>query len=63
MLVLWGNGTLGLDLLWILVVIGVAWLLSTLGILPENWWGIVLPLLLIVWGVGIWLGGRGTHSA
>ncbi len=45
-----------------LVLVGVVWLLSNLGILPENWWGVVFPLLLIAWGIMIWLGSRRTGS-
>ncbi len=54
----WGPIFCGLTL----VLLGVGWLLGNLGVLPENWWGVVLPLLLIVWGVLIWVGGRGGRS-
>lgn len=54
----WGSVFCGLTL----VLLGVAWLLSNLGVLPEDWWGMVLPLLLIAWGVVIWLGSRGSGS-
>ncbi len=43
-----------------LVVLGVVWLLSNLGIVPENWWELILPVLLVAWGVAIWLGSRGA---
>lgn len=46
-----------------LVLLGVVWLLSNLGILPESGWGVAVPLLLIAWGLVIWLGSRETGSA
>jgi hypothetical protein len=36
-----------------MVAIGAAWLLGNLEIIPADWWGILLPVLIIGWGIAI----------
>jgi hypothetical protein len=42
-----------------LIILGGAWLASNLGLITEDWWQIAVPLLLVAWGVGVLLAGRG----
>ena len=41
-----------------LVVIGAAWLATNLELISEEWWEIVIPVLLIGWGAAIVFGSR-----
>ncbi len=36
-----------------LIILGVAWLASNLGFITADWWGVALPLLFVLWGVGV----------
>ncbi len=45
----WGVSFCG----WVMVAIGFAWLLSNLEVIPADWWGILLPVLIIGWGIAI----------
>ncbi len=37
----------------ILIIVGVVFFLQYLGIVPENTWGLIWPLILIVIGLSI----------
>jgi len=41
-----------------LIIVGGIWLLSNLGYLPSNVWGIFWPLLIIAFGVSAFFGKR-----
>ncbi len=41
-----------------LIILGVAWLAANLGWITAAWWQIALPLLIVVWGLGVLLSGR-----
>lgn len=46
-----------------LVVIGVLFLFRNVGILPAPVWDVVWPLILIILGAGVLLGGKHTVAA
>ena len=50
----WPTGQWG-ALFWggALVVIGLTWLMSNLGVISEDWWELVIPTLFIGWGIAI----------
>ena len=41
-----------------LVLIGALWLSTNLELISEEWWEIVIPVLLIGWGAAIVFGSR-----
>lgn len=43
-----------------LVVVGVLFLFRNVGILPAPAWDVVWPLILIILGAGVLLGGKHT---
>ena len=45
-----------------LVVIGAVCLSSNLGLISEEWWEIVIPVLLIGWGAAIVFGSRSDEK-
>ncbi|NIR46972.1 hypothetical protein GWO43_00615 [candidate division KSB1 bacterium] len=58
----WPVGRTGLSFCGIaLIVIGFVWLLSNVGLLADFWWEILLPLLLIGWGMSQVLTARKTE--
>ncbi len=36
-----------------LIIFGGVWLLSSLGLITEEWWEMAVPLLLVVWGLAV----------
>lgn len=36
-----------------LILVGAVWLASNLGWVTEDWWSLVLPVLLAGWGIAI----------
>lgn len=46
-----------------LVVVGVLFFFRNVGILPAPAWDIVWPLILIILGAGVLLGGKHTGAA
>jgi len=32
-------------------LVGSLWLMENLGMIPDDWWGFVLPTILISWGL------------
>lgn len=43
---------------WALAAVGGVWLLSNLGVITEDWWEVVIPILIIGWGVATLLSAR-----
>ena len=43
---------------WILIIVGVVFLLNHLGVIDHEVWGIIWPLALMVWGLAILTGWR-----
>ena len=41
-----------------LVLVGAVWLASNLELISEEWWEVVMPVLLIGWGAAIVFGSR-----
>ncbi len=45
-----------------LVAIGAVWLASNLELISQEWWEIVIPVLLIGWGAAIVFGSRSDEK-
>ncbi len=46
----------------LLIMVGVLYLLRNTGLLPDQAWGVVWPLVLIVFGGAIFFHGPHTHG-